>query len=58
MGYQNLKVSYLLHPLRKDKKAGLLVSHKDVTVLSPVDNEPTFQPTSGASAQPSAAWSS
>ena len=40
--------------IRKDKNAGLLVSPKDVTILSPVDNEPTFQPISGTSAQPSA----
>ena len=38
--------------IRKDKKAGLLVSPKDVTILSPVDNEPTFQPVSGTSARP------
>ena len=30
------------------------MSPKDVTILSPVDNEPTFQPVSGTSAQPSA----
>ena len=40
--------------IRKDKKAGLLISPKDVTVLQPVDNEPTFQSESGPSAQPSA----
>ena len=39
---------------RKDKKAGLLVSPKDVTILQLVDNEPTFQSPSGQSAQPSA----
>ena len=31
------------YKIRKDKKAGILVSPKDVTVLQPVDNEPTFQ---------------
>ena len=46
------------YKIRKDKKAGLLVSPKDVTVLSPVDNEPTFQPTSGASAQPASSLAS
>ena len=38
--------------IRKDKKAGLLVSPKEVTVLSSVDGEPTFQSPSGAIAQP------
>ena len=38
----------------KDKKAGLLVSPKEVTVISTVDSEPSFQPPSSASAQPSA----
>ena len=37
--------------IRKDKKAGLLVSPKEVTVISTVDSEPTFQPPSNASAQ-------
>ena len=37
--------------IRKDKKAGLLVSPKEVTVLSTVDSEPTFQSPSGAMAQ-------
>ena len=40
--------------IRKDKKADLLVSPKDVTVLTSVDDEPTFQSPSGASAQASA----
>ena len=40
--------------IRKDKKAGLLVSPKEVTVISTVDSEPTFQPPSNVSAQPSA----
>ena len=40
--------------IRKDKKAGLLVSPKEVTVISPVDTEPTFQPTTSASVQPEA----
>ena len=40
--------------IRKDKKAGLLVSPKDVTVISSVDTEPTFQSSSGPSAQSSA----
>ena len=40
--------------IRKDKKAGLLVSPKDITVLSSVDDEPTFQSPSGASAHSSA----
>ena len=37
--------------IRKDKKAGLLVSPKEVTVLSIVDSEPTFQSLSGVMAQ-------
>ena len=44
----------LTYRIRKDKKAGLLVSPKDVTVLSSVDDEPTFQSPSGVSAQSSA----
>ena len=40
--------------IRKDKKAGILVSQKDVTVLSSIDSEPTFQSPSGAIAQPPA----
>ena len=40
--------------IRKDKKAGLLMSPKEVTVISTVDSEPTFQPPYSASAQPSA----
>ena len=39
------------YKIRKDKKAGLLVSPKDVTVLSTADGEPTFQSPSGALAQ-------
>ena len=35
----------------KDKKAGILVSPKDVTVTSSIDSEPTFQSPSGAIAQ-------
>ena len=46
------------YKIRKDKKAGLLVSPKEVTVLQPVDNEPTFQSPSGQSTQPSAHSSS
>ena len=42
------------YKIRKDKKAGLLVSPKDFTVLQPVDNEPTFQSPSGQPAQSSA----
>ena len=37
--------------IRKDKKTGLLVSPKDVTVINSVDTEPTFQSPSGPSAQ-------
>ena len=37
--------------IRKDKKAGVLVSPKDVKVISTVDSEPTFQSPSGAMAQ-------
>ena len=43
------------YKIRKDKKAGLLISPKDVKVLHPVDDKPTFQsqPSSAhASAQP------
>ena len=43
--------------IRKDKKAGLLVSPKDVTVISSVDTEPAFQSPSGASVQSSAQFS-
>ena len=39
------------YKIRKDKKAGLLVSPKDVTVISSVDSEATFQSPSGAMAQ-------
>ena len=39
------------YKIRKDKKVGLLVSPKDVTVISSVDSEPTFQSPSGAMAQ-------
>ena len=42
------------YKIRKDKKAGLLVSPKEVTVLHPVDNEPTFQSPSGQPSQSSA----
>ena len=48
----------LSYKIRKDKKAGLLVSPKEVTVLQPVDNEPMFQSPSGQSTQPSAHSSS
>ena len=41
------------YKIRKDKKAGLLVSPKDVTVLQPLDQDSTFQSPSGQSAQPS-----
>ena len=40
--------------IRKDKKAGLLVSPKDLTVLAAVDDEPTFQSPVGPSTQTSA----
>ena len=46
------------YKMRKDKKAGLLVSPKGVTILQPVDNEPTFQSPSGQSMQSSAPPSS
>ena len=39
------------YKIRKEKKAGLLVSPKDVTVISSVDSEPTFQSPSGAMMQ-------
>ena len=42
------------YKIRKDKKAGLLVSPKEVTVLHSVDNEPTFQSPSGQPSQSSA----
>ena len=45
------------YKIRRDKKAGLLVSPKEVTVLQPVDNmdsEPTFQSPCGQHAQSSA----
>ena len=42
------------YKIRKFKKAGLLVSPKEVTFFQPVDNEPTFQSPSGQSTQPSA----
>ena len=44
------------YKIRRDKKAGLLVSPKEVTVLQPVDNmdsEPTFQSPCGQHAQSS-----
>ena len=41
--------------IRKEKKTGVLVSPKEVTVLAPVnDNELTFQSPSGPSVQPTA----
>ena len=40
-----------IYRIRKDKKAGILVSPKDVKVISTVDSEPTFQSPSGAMAQ-------
>ena len=40
--------------IRKDKKAGLLVSPKDMTIISFVDTEPTFQSPSCPSVQSSA----
>ena len=46
-----------IYKIRRDKKAGLLVSPKEVTVLQPVesmDSEPTFQSPSGQQAQSSA----
>ena len=55
---QKEMLATLLYKIRKDKKAGLLVSPKEVTVLQPVDNEPTFQSPSGQSTQPSAHSSS
>ena len=39
--------------IRKDKNTGLLVSPKEISIFSPVDNEPTFQSPSGPSAQAS-----
>ena len=42
------------YKIRKEKKAGLLVSPKDVTIISSADNESTFQSPSGPSAQSSA----
>ena len=39
------------HIIRKEKKAGILVSPKHVPVLQPVDNEPTFQSPSGQPSQ-------
>ena len=46
--------------IRKEKKAGILVSPKDVTVISQVDTEPTFHSESSAQppASPSASASS
>ena len=41
------------YKIRKDKKAGLLVSPKEVTVLHPMDSEPTFQSPSGQPTQSS-----
>ena len=41
------------YKIMKDEKAGLLVSPKEVTVLHPVDSEPTFQSPSGQPTQSS-----
>ena len=60
-GFSDTQKEMLATPsykIRKDKKAGLLVSPKEVTVLQPVDNESTFQSPSGQSTQPSAHYSS
>ena len=60
-GFSDIQKEMLATPsykIRKEKKAGLLVSPKEVTVLQPVDNEPTFQSPSGQSTQPSAHSSS
>ena len=60
-GFSDAQKELLATPsykIRKDKKAGLLISPKDVTILQPVDNEPTFQSPSGQTAQPSALPSS
>ena len=51
-GFSDIQKEMLATPsykIRKDKKAGLLVSPKEVTVLQPVDNKPTFQSPSGQS---------
>ena len=56
-GFSDIQKEMLATPsykIRKDKNAGLLVSPKEVTILQPVDNEPTFQSPSGQSTQPSA----
>ena len=56
-GFSDARKEMLATPsykIRKYKKAGLLVSPKDVTILQLVDNEPTFQSPNGQSAQPSA----
>ena len=37
--------------IRRDMKAGILVSPKNVTVITSIDSEPTFQSPSGAIAQ-------
>ena len=45
-GFSDAQKEILATPtyrIRKDKKAGLLVSPKDVTVISAVDSEPTFK---------------
>ena len=60
-GFSDIQKEMLATPsykIRKDKKAGLLLSPKEVTVLQPVDNKPTFQSPSGQSTQPSAHSSS
>ena len=53
-GAQKEMLSTPSYKIRKDKKADLFVSPKEVTVLQQVDNEPTFQTPSGPSAQSSA----
>ena len=53
---QKEMLSTPIYKIRRDKKAGLLVSPKEVTVLQPVesmDSEPTFQSPSGQQAQSS-----
>ena len=53
---QKEMLSTPIYKIRRDKKAGLLVSPKEVTVLQPVegmDNEPTFQSPSDQQAQSS-----
>ena len=53
-GFTDTQCDMLATPtykIRKDKKAGLLVSPKDVTVLGTADSESTFQSPYGAVAQ-------